>query len=384
MAVHLSSRKIAQLQAATAILLSPFSYESGEEWRRAVCAALNAIVDSCGAVFGFSLPDERLLGGEPDVVEVLDPFMPPSGWLRDGYLKSLRARGRGVADWRDAYDPDFLRKTDFYHEIVRPNRLFAPTMLMGEVRGSLLGAAVFHYFEDEKKADARAGERKAILRLLVPAFQAGVSAYAAVKRQRDTLKRFGELAQVALSLYDQRGRLLHESRSFEQLLARDVDAVRIRGEAGRLVSNLAASLSSKNPIAHLDHPIRRRLTTHGGTYVISAMSFEDIFGTATVLGVVIEDLTVPRIDPERLMSEYRLTKREVQTATLMQRRLSTKEIAAALGVSVNTARRHTEHVLSKLGVHSRSDLATWLNGAPGQANSGLPWVDPDTALLTHG
>src|SRR5689334_8921585 len=224
MGVHLSSRKIAQLQAASAILLSPFSYETGEEWRRAVCAAVNPIVDACGAVFGFSLPDERLLGGQPDVVEVLDPFMPPTGWLRDGYLKSLRTRGGGVIDWHDAYDANFLRRTDFYHEIIRPNRLFAPLMLMGEVRGSVLGAAVFHYFESEKNADEHAEERKQMLRLLVPAFQAGVSAYVAVKRQRETLRIFGELSQVPLGLYDRHGRLVHESRSFEQLLAREVDA----------------------------------------------------------------------------------------------------------------------------------------------------------------
>src|SRR5690242_9525726 len=207
MGVHLTSRKIAQIQAATAIMLSPFSYESGDDWRRAVCEAIAPIVDACGVIFGLSLPDEQLLGGQPDVVRVLAPFMPPSGWLRDGYLRSLRARGESVFDWREAYPPKFLKKTDFYNEVVSPNRLFAPLILAADIPRTPLGAATFSYFENESRADERAEERKGLMQLLVPVFEAGVAAYVVTRHQRDSLISFGELSNVALALFDLRGRV---------------------------------------------------------------------------------------------------------------------------------------------------------------------------------
>lgn len=356
MAVRLSSKQIAQLQAATAILLSPFSSENGDEWRRAVCAAIEPIVESRGAMFGLAVPDENLLIGSADVVAAMQPFMPPTGWMRDSWVRALM-RGEPVIAWRDVYEAALLKKTDFYNECVRPNRIYAPLTLTANVRGSPLGAAVFHYFENESRADRQMDERKQLLQLLVPAFQAGINAYLAMQRQRDTLISFGELSHVALALFNMRGQPVHQSRALEQLLAVDPDASRIRAETARIAANLSASLSARNPLAHLDHPIKSRLTTHGASYGLSAISFGDGFGAVAMIGVMIEDLGPPRFDAQRLRSEYRLTTRELQTAALLQRRMSAKEIASALGVSVNTARRHTEHVLSKLGVHSKHAVA---------------------------
>jgi DNA-binding CsgD family transcriptional regulator len=51
-----------------------------------------------------------------------------------------------------------------------------------------------------------------------------------------------------------------------------------------------------------------------------------------------------------------LTRREIEIARLLASRRRTSEIAELLGVSVHTARRHTEHVLMKLGVHSRREV----------------------------
>jgi DNA-binding CsgD family transcriptional regulator len=361
MGVYLSTRKIAQLQAATAILLSPFSSENGDEWRRSLCAAIDSIVDSRGSMFGLALPGERLLIGKPDVVAAMEPFMPPSGWMRDSWLNAL-ALGHTVIGWRDVYEPTLLKKTDFYNEVVRPNRLYAPLTLTASVRGSPLGAAVFHYFEDESEADAHADERRDLLQLLAPAFQAAVNAYVAIQRQRDAFISFGELSHVALALFDMRGDPVHQSRALEQLLALDPESSRLRAETARMAANLSAGISTKNPLAHLDHPIKSRVTTRSAAYGLSAISFGDAFGPRAIIGVMIEDLSPPRFDTQRLVSEYHLTKRELQTAALLRRRITAGEIASALGVSVNTARRHTEHVLSKLGVHSKREAAEKLNG----------------------
>ena len=55
-----------------------------------------------------------------------------------------------------------------------------------------------------------------------------------------------------------------------------------------------------------------------------------------------------------------LTKRERQVADLVAEGLTNKAIAARLVISVRTAQGHVEHILSKLGFTSRSQIAAWI------------------------
>ena len=69
------------------------------------------------------------------------------------------------------------------------------------------------------------------------------------------------------------------------------------------------------------------------------------------------------------MSELRsakgLTDREAQVALMMADRMTHPEIAEALHISPNTARRHCERVLAKLGISRRQDVAKALGKIPG-------------------
>ncbi len=56
----------------------------------------------------------------------------------------------------------------------------------------------------------------------------------------------------------------------------------------------------------------------------------------------------------------RLTRRETEVAELVARGLSNREIAQTLTIAERTATSHLEHVLNKLGFHSRSQIATWV------------------------
>jgi len=51
---------------------------------------------------------------------------------------------------------------------------------------------------------------------------------------------------------------------------------------------------------------------------------------------------------------YGLTSREAQVAILLIQGQSNSSIAEQLQISPHTARHHTQHILSKLGVHSRA------------------------------
>jgi DNA-binding NarL/FixJ family response regulator len=61
-----------------------------------------------------------------------------------------------------------------------------------------------------------------------------------------------------------------------------------------------------------------------------------------------------------VLRSYGLTDREMQVARLLLDRLSNKEIAQLLNVTVYTAGRHTERVMRKLGVASRRDVRSRL------------------------
>jgi DNA-binding CsgD family transcriptional regulator len=54
-----------------------------------------------------------------------------------------------------------------------------------------------------------------------------------------------------------------------------------------------------------------------------------------------------------------LTRREGEIAALVARGLTNRQIAAALHISERTAENHVQHILTKLGLHTRTQIATW-------------------------
>jgi DNA-binding NarL/FixJ family response regulator len=55
-----------------------------------------------------------------------------------------------------------------------------------------------------------------------------------------------------------------------------------------------------------------------------------------------------------------LTRREREIAGLLAEGLTNKEIAARLVISQRTAETHVDHILSKLGMTSRAQVASWV------------------------
>lgn len=55
-----------------------------------------------------------------------------------------------------------------------------------------------------------------------------------------------------------------------------------------------------------------------------------------------------------------LTKREREVAELVSRGMTNSAIAAKLVISQRTVQGHVEHILSKLGFNSRTQVAAWV------------------------
>jgi DNA-binding NarL/FixJ family response regulator len=55
-----------------------------------------------------------------------------------------------------------------------------------------------------------------------------------------------------------------------------------------------------------------------------------------------------------------LTVREWEVASLIADGLTNRQIAAGLSISPRTIDRHVEHILAKLGVTARAQIAAWV------------------------
>ena len=71
-----------------------------------------------------------------------------------------------------------------------------------------------------------------------------------------------------------------------------------------------------------------------------------------------------------------LTRREGEIAALVGRGLTNRQIAAALHISERTAENHVQHILTKLGLHTRTQIATWNTGLKAQPAEQPPASDP--------
>jgi DNA-binding NarL/FixJ family response regulator len=54
-----------------------------------------------------------------------------------------------------------------------------------------------------------------------------------------------------------------------------------------------------------------------------------------------------------------LTAREIEVAALIARELTNREIAQTLVIAEGTAANHVHHILDKLGLASRKEIAAW-------------------------
>src|ERR1700734_1235889 len=72
-----------------------------------------------------------------------------------------------------------------------------------------------------------------------------------------------------------------------------------------------------------------------------------------------------------------LTDREREVVALVAKGMSNKDIATALFISERTARTHVSHLLSKLGLESRMQLAIWAHA------NGFPLASPGELARHH-
>lgn len=153
---------------------------------------------------------------------------------------------------------------------------------------------------------------------------------------------------------DARGRVLSVSSSAPELLG--VRLSSMLQQATWLVSELAAAR-----VGHGPDGATRSVPSADGRIMVRAQllpaSEEEGYAVVLFLPVYARDAGGPP-------PCWGLSERESQVAREIALGASSKAIAAALGISLHTVRRHTERVFAKLGVQSRSQVVRLLAEVP--------------------
>ena len=108
----------------------------------------------------------------------------------------------------------------------------------------------------------------------------------------------------------------------------------------------------------LERAFAKWMLINGVEYYVRA-KMQSLGSDSQVLLVAVEPcLDSPFPTTKELHRAFGLTPTEARVARLLSERKSNREIMAELGMGTHTARRHTEKVLNKLGVHQRAAVRT--------------------------
>jgi DNA-binding CsgD family transcriptional regulator len=368
----LSTREVTQLQAALKTLLSPLDFVSVGAWRAEARKAIAALVHSETSVSFLPLDGEAPYQADrqPDLVQYAEHFH-----TLDKTTPYYRATGTHAFTWQ-TMQPTYERpdraawlKSEFYNDWVRPQRLCQPCGLIAVRSPAELPCPPFESFSGlaglwfywDRNVPAATGERElTVLQLLLPAFEAGLHLVVRCAQERQRVAHVLDNLGEGAVLIDARGRVVYENPAMRRLLAQNAEARRLQLECtrvGRLVLSLATR-RSKSQAREIMTPGEQQLRTAAGSYrVRGTLLGPGALGSGPMALAVLERTAPEPLAFTDLHDRYQLTQREATVSQLLAQGHTNAQVARLLGISIHTARRHAEHVLMKLGVHSRAAVA---------------------------
>ena len=187
------------------------------------------------------------------------------------------------------------------------------------------------------------------LRLSRPSYLAGIAESVHFAHERHAFARLINVLPDGVALCETNGRVRHRNAALAALLAADREAPRLAAEISQVAMG-AATLAERRAL--------RDVRTMRGHYRLHASHVvRELLDPEAAVLVVVALLAAQELSPAELRARHGLTPREVEVTYLLARGTSNAGIARALGLSAATARHYTEHVLAKLGLHSRAQVA---------------------------
>ena len=346
---------LGQLEAATRTLLSPLALADADDWRD---ESMQAVCDLVGAETAtFYLPgQERIVayrGIDPQIGDQIEAFTGPA-WsggespdpvLPLFYRMLVESRqevwnmhsadhllGGGGAAWQSM----------FYHEVLRHARagdthaLFVPSAGVSP----MLGVHTFRRAPDPT-------EHLPVLRVLLPAFKAGLDAFSRLHAHRAALDAVGE----PLAAFDADGAPLHRTPALAVLLADEPEAPRVEGALAAIVARVRPLAFARRTDAPAVPTTTTEVQTARARYVLrAALLPSGALGHGDAFLVTVEPRGLAAALPtaEALRQSVGLTRREAEVALLVAEGLTNDQIADRLFVSAHTVRHHVESAMAKL------------------------------------
>lgn len=358
MPLRLSDAEITAIERANTVLLAPLAYESGEVWRSAAARAVQECVGGDSSSFEMLVPGlPVIVSTSPETAQALKTVDPPPEWIVRALTVRRRQLGLTVSDWADLFDLRELKRTDFYNETVRPHGLSAPLSLLEETGNGPMPAALTVYSADERVARRHVERRKRLLRLIFPAYRAGLKTYFSHRQNGAALAALTEHASIGVVFFDLHRHAGYENEFFQRLMESDADRAAVRTEVTHLVRGMSSMPFDGHCVPS------SMFQTRYANYRISATVIDNYESpTAIRVLALVQRITTAPLDAKGLAKQYSLTGREVEIAHLLRQGLATREMATVLGISVNTVRRHVEQIFLKLDVHTRTAAVARLTG----------------------
>jgi DNA-binding CsgD family transcriptional regulator len=363
MSVTLSDSDLRQLEAALHLFLSPLEYERVTEWRRACRKTVEQLIGADRSTFAlFCMAGEPLGEQDHDLDSAISAYLAYYHELDLGFRDRRRELSLEVYHRDEIYGSDHTR-SEFYNDWIVPYDVDDGLGLgVGTTTGGL--PAAFINFYHAAKSHRCFGDRElTLLRLLLPAFKAGIHSCRTLARHRDRWGRVLDDLGYAALVADGRG-AVHQTPALQGLLRDEPEADAINramlSMVGDLVRLARTSASGITGLAS-DAPARDVATGRCCYRLRGSYLTTDLHGSVIIVLVSRLGSVLPT-DPE-LRARFGLTVREAEVARLLANGSTNSMVARALGISPHTAERHTERVLAKLGLHSRSAVAALLADA---------------------
>jgi len=362
MTLSLSHSDQSLLAAATRALVSPLVQPTFEHWLREVNHTVKEVLwaDKASIMFPLSNGDVRTASDEFPAKVLVDYARErlPDQERRWG----IRRRSVALGAWsrRLIYGTQLkaLYRSEYYNEYLVPNGAFDAVGLTTALDSP--DQVVNLYFHHDRPTGRRFGARGlALLRMLYPAFKAGVQASRTLFQQRDLIERLTDALGTGVALTDLAGNELHRNTALRAMAAAEPDWLVVERDFPKVLQACAVAGGWRQGRAgDVNAQLRRVIRTSNATYVVSATPLnQGNLSREVTLALMVERSGAPAFPAAALRERHGLTARELEVARLLCEGATNEHVARTLSITASTARHHTESVMMKLHIHSRAQIA---------------------------
>ena len=367
MSLTLSSADVTRYRAASAALLSPLDSPSFDSWRADCLTCVKKLSGADAAAFNLPVDGYELIYTDSDDTRrAIDAYVDYYHRFDFGLHQKRKDLGLEVFNLDMIYDPAELWKTPIQNEWAIPYRLLDCLAMGFEVNGGF-GMASLHLYHNTSSTRPFGDTGLAVLGLMLPAFKAGVATARMLERHRTGLARTLDSLSVGILLANVTGGVVHQNPAISAMLAADPERDKLH-VAIRLVARDTAShvlTAGETPGPNEGARVLRRVQTGNALYrVRGCLCGERLFHDRIVVIVTVECVSLRHHSTASLREQHGFTHRQAQVAALIANGTTGEDIAAGLGISRHTVRRHTERILQKLGVHTRAAVSARLRFPP--------------------